>query len=715
MTIYLPETFKTSGSVMPAVNFQSSLSPESATIGTRGVSALSEGLGTIGKALVKTDVDALNKAFDLRIQDGINKLNEYGQNLKSGNRETGEKGYSSYFGEQIFNSKTFEGQSLGTFYNAQFQKKINEINEALPPLARERFLQKTQEPQLIFNNNLTSWENQQTQVFNIDLGNKTIYQGQNLLKNASTPEEINFSIQQIQQGSEIIQNATGKSNPKEISLIVSDGISGAIQNNISNNNYIGAQQLYKQYGKNLDPSDRMKLNNIFAKVDEQNRDLYIQEYTNLEGYQSIEQNSLTSVGIFQNVVVPIEGGVSPTGQALVSPKGAIGISQIMPETAKEMSKELNIPFDEERLKSDRDYNLLLGQAYFDKMFKRFGDPLKAIVAYNGGPGAVLDAEKKAKEFGRTDPNSWQDFVETEEGQGYLQKGKEILNSLSNKKTLVSENQFVSQTTEKFKRQNPDYTKDDVDKVTKASKATYANMRMQDDALQDDLLSRIIPQAQKGTVGQPAPLDQTLIAQLSPENKLKVQKIVDDITSGKTVITKADVYNDLWGNPNLPNINLNNFVGDVSPDGLAQLKKRQEDMRGKDVDQIRWNDETISRIITQNTNLKQNSMEFINLRNQIADDIRQVQLKTGKPFSGDEVQKIAMLATSKVVYQSTGLFGSVSVESKEAKKFKSDPKVIQLSPSEIETATTFYKAKYGKDPTPEELKSYVIDYKKGLAQ
>src|SRR5690606_19460721 len=73
----------------------------------------------------------------------------------------------------------------------------------------------------------------------------------------------------------------------------------------------------------------------------------------------------------------------------VSAKGALGLMQLMPETARDMAKELGVPFDLARLTSDGGYNKHLGSAYLNKMLERYeGDEALAVSAYNAGPSQV---------------------------------------------------------------------------------------------------------------------------------------------------------------------------------------------------------------------------------------------------------------------------------------------------------------------------------------
>lgn len=87
-------------------------------------------------------------------------------------------------------------------------------------------------------------------------------------------------------------------------------------------------------------------------------------------------------GLPPGLVRAIVWAESDFQQGAVSPKGAIGLMQLMPETAAELGVN---PRDSEQ-------NLQGGTAYLRQMLDRFeGDPdqlLKALAAYNAGPGQV---------------------------------------------------------------------------------------------------------------------------------------------------------------------------------------------------------------------------------------------------------------------------------------------------------------------------------------
>lgn len=90
-------------------------------------------------------------------------------------------------------------------------------------------------------------------------------------------------------------------------------------------------------------------------------------------------------------------------QDQVSPRGAVGVMQLLPSTARAVADHFGIPFDEGRFKVDPRYNRMLGQRYIDMLAQRYGgDEVLIAAAYNAGEGR---ADQWRKRFGDPRGNS----------------------------------------------------------------------------------------------------------------------------------------------------------------------------------------------------------------------------------------------------------------------------------------------------------------------
>jgi soluble lytic murein transglycosylase len=115
-----------------------------------------------------------------------------------------------------------------------------------------------------------------------------------------------------------------------------------------------------------------------------------------------------------NILIGTESGgdqFDSNGQPLTSTAGAIGIAQVMPETAKEAAKLAGLQWDENQYRTDANYNKALGLAYFQKQLQSTGGNLaKAYAAYNAGPGALKEAERAGPDWLAALPRETQDYV-----------------------------------------------------------------------------------------------------------------------------------------------------------------------------------------------------------------------------------------------------------------------------------------------------------------
>lgn len=86
------------------------------------------------------------------------------------------------------------------------------------------------------------------------------------------------------------------------------------------------------------------------------------------------------------------GSVAGTTEPTTSPKGAIGIAQVMPQTAKDVVTRMMgmawTPDVEAKYKTDANFNRQIGETYFNHLKDRYKDDILATAAYNAGPGSV---------------------------------------------------------------------------------------------------------------------------------------------------------------------------------------------------------------------------------------------------------------------------------------------------------------------------------------
>jgi soluble lytic murein transglycosylase len=99
----------------------------------------------------------------------------------------------------------------------------------------------------------------------------------------------------------------------------------------------------------------------------------------------------------------------------VSWAGAVGLAQIMPSTAEDISGRLNIEIDD---LTDPGTNLLLGGWYLGWLLDMFDLPLYALAAYNGGQSRV---KKWIKENGDLPTALFAETIPLWETRGYIKK------------------------------------------------------------------------------------------------------------------------------------------------------------------------------------------------------------------------------------------------------------------------------------------------------
>lgn len=135
--------------------------------------------------------------------------------------------------------------------------------------------------------------------------------------------------------------------------------------------------------------------------------------------------------------------------------GARGLMQLMPATAKAVSRQMRVRYDRDALTQDATYNISLGAKYLGDLIDQFdGSYIMAIAGYNAGPHRV---RRWIREFGdprtdEVDPIDWVEQIPFTETRNYVQR---VMENVQVYRAILADSQQLAQTLpEDLSRPNP---------------------------------------------------------------------------------------------------------------------------------------------------------------------------------------------------------------------------------------------------------------------
>ena len=106
-------------------------------------------------------------------------------------------------------------------------------------------------------------------------------------------------------------------------------------------------------------------------------------------YYPVTELATLSDDLPPEIIMSIARRESELNLKAISPAGALGLMQIMPSTARQVSKGLGVKYSKKRLTSDWRYNATLGASYLENLIKFYdGSYILAFAAYNAGSKRV---------------------------------------------------------------------------------------------------------------------------------------------------------------------------------------------------------------------------------------------------------------------------------------------------------------------------------------
>ena len=125
--------------------------------------------------------------------------------------------------------------------------------------------------------------------------------------------------------------------------------------------------------------------------------------------------------------------------------GARGLMQLMPATARSVSRQLCVRYDRDALSIDAAYNIQLGSKYLKDLIEQFdGSYIMAVAGYNAGPHRV---RRWIREFGDprkpdVDPIDWVEQIPFTETRNYVQR---VMENLQVYRAVLTDSQQLAQT------------------------------------------------------------------------------------------------------------------------------------------------------------------------------------------------------------------------------------------------------------------------------
>ena len=403
--------------VSPPSRFTSPISPEAASIPGQQTENFGKAISSGVHDLATIYADKLKEANTLRVDDSENKVKEKALDLMY-NKDYGfmnQKGLSAI--------ERDSGKPLTDEYSEKLQDHINEISSSLSNDAqRQAFNTKAGNVMALYKANALRHESVEYQTYALSVREGTIKTSLDVIgKNYNDPGLVDQEVETIKRNAADAGRINGKSatwveaNTKSL---LSNAHTLAIGAAIEKDDIVGATRYLNRYAKQMEADDLLKVRSQIGK-----------QIDTGEAIGSVDKAMTSVLSSSPNSDSNRAWGIAihteskgkqfdDAGLPLTSNKGAIGIAQVMPETGKQMAKELGIAWDENKFKNDAAYNTQLGKAYFDKNLKLFeGNLAQTYAAYNAGTQAVLDYRDGTNVSGKnpkkiTTPDGIPPFKET---------------------------------------------------------------------------------------------------------------------------------------------------------------------------------------------------------------------------------------------------------------------------------------------------------------
>ena len=411
------DSFQVAPTAQPQTRFTSTDTPDIAGTQAR---QFGDGMMNAGRAVGSIALDMQAQANQLRVDDALNKAKEESLRLTYDK----DAGFTNLKGINALERP--DGKPLADEYGENLKKTITSLSESLGNDAqRQTFALHSNDILTSFRGQAIQHESSEFKTYSLSVAEGVQATAlRDIELNWNNPDAVDSAVQRIQAETYRQASLLGKSaewQEAQSRKLTSNAHKGGIMAALESNDVSYAEGYLKKYSGQMDAADILAVRGRITKEMDIRAGVAVAGEVMQKAGPKIQTSDAERAF---NIAVGTESGGKQFGRdglPLTSPKGAIGIAQLMPATAKEWAEKSGLGWDEARYKIDASYNKAVGMWGFQSLLQQTGGDLaQAYAAYNAGPGRLQEAMKKAEQsvkLNQGDPTvparTWLEFMPKE--------------------------------------------------------------------------------------------------------------------------------------------------------------------------------------------------------------------------------------------------------------------------------------------------------------
>lgn len=504
-------------------------SPSEAAIPGEQLSRLGESISSAGSMALNIATDMQEQANQVRLLDAMNRMRASMNDLTYSK----ERGFRNLHGEAAIYRP--DGRDLSDEYSELLSNSASEIEASLGnDRQKQDFQLRSAELMTAFRSDVQAHQMREFDRHSISVADGSFSLAiEDAMKNWDNQDKISESLDRAKTAIIMAGKTRGESSTEmhsKMRVAESALHASVIETAMSASNPTYASKYFAANAAKMTFDDTIKAEKALrTAVSRQKVEAAVEKAT--RGSAELLEPTDSSV-IWRLLLLRESGGKQLdriTGAPITSKKGAIGIAQVMPETAREVAKKHGIEFDEQKYKYDETYNSRLGRLYLDEQLKTFGGNVRmALAAYNAGPGRVKTAMKMATLAGK--PEKWLDYTPNET-QEYVTSIWGKYTSGAGRPKPIGKQEFIDSVVSQLGESNPDERA----RATQAAEHRFSIIQSDRKAKADDAYADAI-RALEQSGGNMNSIPPAIMARVEPEKKDNLLSIA------KRFVEKSDDTN-----------------------------------------------------------------------------------------------------------------------------------------------------------------------------